>query len=99
MNSSLIDSLPHHECGLAIEHNANRNLYMTVAEFIKNDESSDCHYEWQSNEHKSRAIMSGEIWTLQWHPRTPICFNSIAAPTLAELLEFSKSICDTEKAK
>ncbi len=49
-------------------------------------------FDWENKEAEARAIAADEIWTLQWYPNTPVGFNSIAAPTLEELLAFASRI-------
>ena len=87
---ALVSLLPAHKCGLYIEHNAHLDVYQTVGERIeewKDRESSGP--DWESEEAKARAIATNELWTIQWYPNTPVGFNWIAAPTLAELLTFA----------
>ncbi len=74
---------PSHKCGLHLEHNANRNVYESVAEYIE----AINYYDWQSDEHRQRAIDTNELWTLQWYPETPVGFNAVAAPTFEELMK------------
>ncbi|YCH23143.1 hypothetical protein M1D96_06460 [Pseudomonas sp. D1-3] len=77
---------PAHKCGLYLEHNANRDYYESVEQYL---EDQGERFQFSSQESRSRCIESGEIWTLQWYPNTPIGSISVAAPTLEELLEFA----------
>ena len=78
--------LPNHKCGLFLTHNEHRDYYMPAADWI---EENDERLDWQSPEHKQRAIETDEVWTLQWYPHTPVGFIAVAAPTLEELLSFA----------
>ena len=83
-------NLPAHACGLYLTHNRHRDYYETVEELLaKVDHIDD---EWASPEARQRAIDTGELWELQWYPRTPIGSHSIMAPTLEELLAFAADI-------
>lgn len=50
--------------------------------------SVDYDYDWQSDEHKARAIATDECWTLRWYVK-PGMYYAVAAPTLDELLLFA----------
>lgn len=80
---------PDHKAGMFLEHNAHKNIYQSVKDWILEDNSM---LYWESAEHKERAIESDEVWTLQWYPDTPIGFYMIAAPTLEELLKYAKKM-------
>ena len=82
---------PEHACGLYLEHNAHRDYYQTTAEWIRKDNERECPYEWVNDEQNQKAIETGEIWTLQWYPRTPIGFIALAAADLDVLLEAARS--------
>jgi hypothetical protein len=82
------NKLPKHKCGLFLTHNEHKNIYQTAEEYIKNED----HTTWESEEHKQKAINTNEIWTLQWYPETPIGFYEISAPTLEDLLNFTKRV-------
>ena len=86
--------LPEHKCGLTLEHNDCRNVYMTVRKMIEEwqDTTMEDLYQWESDEHKQRAIDTNEIWTLQWYPDNPVGFFAIAAPTLDELLAYAETL-------
>lgn len=82
-------NLPKHNCGLFLTHNEHRNYYQSLDEWTEERRE---HYGWQSEAAKAAALTTGECWTLQWYPITPIGFYAIAAPTLEELLEFAREI-------
>lgn len=43
-----------------------------------------------SEEEKQKALDTGEIWTLQWYPETPVGFICVAASSLTVLLKAVK---------
>jgi hypothetical protein len=73
---------PKHNCELTLIHNAHRNYYQQLSEWIA--ENTWC--DWENEDAKARAILEDECWTLQWYPNTPVGFNAVAAPTLNEVL-------------
>jgi hypothetical protein len=77
--------LPRHECGLYLEHNANRDYHQTVADYL--EEST--HYQFKDDASRAQCIAENQIWTLQWYPDTPIGSFSVAAATLDDLLSFA----------
>lgn len=81
-------TFPPHKCGLHLGHNEHRNYYQTVPQWLENYGE---HFDWASDEARQRAIDTGEVWTLQWYPETPIGFQAVAAPTLEELLAFANA--------
>lgn len=81
---------PLHDCSLSIVHNPNKTYYQSVQEYLDDElVSGECKPDWESERHRERAIELNDFWEMQWYPNTPICFNRIAAPTFAELIEFS----------
>ena len=78
---------PKHECSLTLQHNAHKDYYQTVADYIEGNE----WFVWISDEAKQQALDTNEIWTLHWYPATPIGSYAMAAATLQELLDFVNS--------
>jgi hypothetical protein len=78
--------LPKHECGLYLTHNEHRDYYETPEEWIA---ANSNRLDWESEEHKQRAIDTDQVWVLHWYPNTPVGFNCVAAPTIEELLAFA----------
>ena len=74
--------LPPHKCGLYLEHNTYKDIYQSIEDALA-EISDDA---WVSPEDKTAAEATGEIWTLQWYPNTPIGFYFRAAATLENLL-------------
>lgn len=73
---------PKHDCGLYLEHNKYKDYYEPIDKAVES-ESGD----WISYEEQQKATETGEIWTLQWYPDTPIGFCRMAASSLNALLE------------
>lgn len=80
-------TFPPYVCGLALEHNENRNYYQTVAEFEKDYADRNHPLDWVSKEQRDKAIKTNELWNLHWYPNTPISFHSVYAADLDVLLE------------
>ena len=83
--------LPQHKYGLFLTHNEHRDYYEKAEDYIREGCERSSATVWKNDEAKQRAIETDEIWELQWYPNTPIAFYHVAAPTLAELLEWAKT--------
>lgn len=79
--------LPEHKCGLYLEHNANRDYYETVEQYLEDH----THYQFRDEAARQACIDTNELWTLQWYPNTPVGFIAVAAASLDELLEIANS--------
>lgn len=79
--------LPSHECGLYLIHNEYKDYYLSIEQAVEEELGF-----WISPEEKANALRSGEVWTLQWYPHTPIGFNKLAASTLEALLEAAGAV-------
>ena len=84
--------LPGHKASLTLSHNEHKAVYMTVSEYILNNDPN-----WQSDNDKQKAIDTNEIWELHWYPETPIGFIWLAAPTLEDLLGFLEEVEEDAK--
>lgn len=85
----VLGALPRHAAGLLLEHNPHLNVYETVEQFTAGSGIGGPVFDdddWVSMEEKRRSIETGELWTFQWYPNTPVGFNRLAASTLAALL-------------
>jgi len=87
--SNIADIFPEHACSLQLTHNDHLDVYETAETWLVHANRDEL-YDWKNEEQKQRAIETNEIWTLHWYPNTPIGFNSVAAPTLQELLDYAK---------
>lgn len=77
--------LPTHSCGLHLEHNTHKNLYESIEDAIAELEGS-----WISAVERAKALETGDIWTLQWYPDTPVGCYLLAASNLDVLLEHAR---------
>jgi hypothetical protein len=77
--------LPKHKCGLYLEHNPQKDVYETVAEWAAHRDFDDS--DWASLEERQKAIETNEVWTLRWYPNTPVGFCDMHAHSLEALLE------------
>lgn len=78
---------PKHNISLSLAHNTHKNYYEPAASYLENLNGID----WESEEHKKRALETDEVWELQWYPDTPISSYHLAAPTFEELMAFAKT--------
>ena len=85
---------PDHEASMTITHNPHKDLYQTVAEYIKEDVDEDGRvngmYEWASEAERDNAILTNELWLIQVYPRTPVGFYAVAASSFEVLIEICK---------
>ena len=79
--------LPEHKCGLYLEHNAHRDYYQSVADYIEDEN----RFNWPSEAERQKSIDTNGWWTLQGYPETPIGFFAVAAATLETLLELANN--------
>jgi hypothetical protein len=75
-------SLPDHKCGLYITHNEYKDCYEYIADAV-----CDLDGDWASSDEKLKALDTGQIWTIQWYPDTPVGFHRVAASTLSAAIE------------
>ena len=75
--------LPQHKCGLYLEHNRYKDYYETIEEAVEEVDSD----EWATHNSRENSLITGELWTLQWYPDTPIGFCRVAGYTLEEVLD------------
>ena len=79
----LLLKLPVHKCGLYLVHNRHKDVYEDITIAVSEIEDDT----WVSLKEKQKALDTGELWTLQWYPDTPVGFCMIAAASLEKLLE------------
>lgn len=77
---------PAHQASMHLEHNPQTGNYESVEQYLL---GCDNMYRFASPEARQRCIDTGELWTLQWYPQTPVGFIAVAAPTFAELMAFA----------
>lgn len=84
-----LDWIPRHRCGLVIEHNWWRTDDRTIEEVVAEEDDQG---DWVSDEERNRALLTGEIWELCWHPYSPMERFRLVASSLgairAELLAY-----------
>ena len=76
-------NLPMHKCGLYLEHNRYKDVYSTLEQGIT---EADEMGSWIPGE-REKSLKTGDIWTLQWYPDTPVGFCHLTASMLEKLLE------------
>lgn len=75
-----ITRVPKH-INLTIEHQPHATCYETVEHYLGGDHAPDC-----TDEDRVEMLRTGEVWTVQWYPNTPIGFCHVAAPTFWQAL-------------
>lgn len=75
--------LPKH-VGMHISHNEHRLYYQTVEEYI----AEQRNMLWVPGDSRARAIASGELWSVQWYPDTPVGYCIVHGETLQEILDY-----------
>lgn len=75
---------PKHDASLHLTHNQHKAYYETVQEAIERGTYSET--AWVSPEQRQKALATGEVWDLQWYPRTPVSFHRLLAADLEALL-------------
>lgn len=83
-----MDWFPKHKCGLYLTHNAHKDSYYTVAQWIEFYDIDDD--DWVSVEEKAKAIETDSMWELQWYPDNPVGFYRVFASSLDALKEYCK---------
>ena len=78
--------LPAHKCGLYLEHNTYKDLYSSIAGAVEDEDS------WAGPGERERCLGTGELWTIQWYPNTPVGFYRLAASTLEALLDAANAV-------
>ena len=75
---------------LIIQHQPHAANYQTVEEYFADTpwapEISDAD--------KAECIRTGEIWTIQWYPVTPVGSYTVAASTLERAIELARAVRD-----
>lgn len=82
-------TFPKHDAGLTLCHNPHKVFYMTLDKWLEEQMNQPA---WADDEAKATAIARDDIWTLNWNPDNPVGSFYVAAPSLAELLEFARSV-------
>lgn len=77
---------PKHKAGLALEHNVYKGYHDPVERGVADEDE-----HWINDEEREKALATGEIWTLQWYPDTPVGFHRLAAASLESLLEHANA--------
>lgn len=73
--------LPKH-INLTIEHQPHAVYYETAAKWLED------HAE-VSEADAAEILRTGEVWVIQWYPRTPVGFRAVAAATLERALQLA----------
>lgn len=88
---NLADLFPHHEVSLSLTHNEYKNYYLSIEDAVK---EIDTGQFWVSSDERTFALATGDIWEMQWYPRTPIGFYKLAASSLHAVLNAAQQLAD-----
>lgn len=78
---------PDHKCSMTLEHNPHLCLHQSIVEWSEDNSL----FDWASDAEIALSHDCGDLWTLQWYPRTPVSCHMIAAASLGRLLEFAET--------
>lgn len=92
--------IPKHGMSITIEHNSHKSCYVSVAEFLKSNDSLD---DFETPEQAARARDTDELWVVLWYPHTPAgnyaacgsTLRTVCGPTLREALAYACKGCET----
>lgn len=92
---------PRHDCGLHLTHNNHKDYYQTVEQYIKDiadrsDEDEGEKEDWVSDEQRTKAIETNEMWELTWYPDTPVGSFCLWASDLEVLLKAANELQEAE---
>ena len=73
-----------------IDHNQHLAYYETVEQAL--DQKTYDRDDFPDEAEIAKAIATGEVWTIQWYPDTPVGFYRVSAATLARALEIANAI-------
>lgn len=85
---------PPHKCGMHITHNQHKDYYETVEQAIGSQDEGMCTYDrddFPDEAEIRKAIETGEVWSIQWYPDTPVGFYRVCAATLSRALELANA--------
>lgn len=102
------DTFPKHKCGMYLAHNAHKDMFMPMSEYIGRYKmiADDCEFE--NDQHIKKApmpyggpiprsvakkVMEGdEVWELSWFPEDRNDSRDVTATTLSELLKKARKV-------
>ncbi len=76
--------LPRH-INVTIEHQPHATSYQTVKEWL-----AEYPGEFEDAD-RAQMVETGEVWTIQWYPNTPVGFEIVAAASLERALELANA--------
>lgn len=76
---------PAHKVSMHIHHNEHLSYYETVEQAL--NQSTYDRAGFPDQDEIDKAIKTGEVWTIQWYPDTPVGFCRVHAATLSRALE------------
>jgi len=82
----VMPALPRH-LNLTIEHNPHKAYYQTVEQWLDDDGPDAKDGDELRPEDRAAILATGELWTVQWYPNTPIGSVLVCAATLPRVLE------------
>lgn len=88
-------NFPRHACSLTLTHNGHKDYYETIEEWEESKNKSG-EVSWVNEEERTKAFAHGDVWEIQWYPRTPIGFYSLAASSLDILLAAAVKVQEEE---
>lgn len=83
---------PPHKVSMHIDHNLHLGYYETVQEAL--DQRTYDPDNFPDEAEIAKSIATGEVWTIQWYPDTPVGFNRVSAATLSRALSHALEVAN-----
>ena len=84
-------NFPPHKCGLYLEHNRHRDAYERI-EVAVQEIDEDAPDAWISPLERQVSLLTGELWSLQWYPETPVGFQRVVGASLEAVLLAAEAV-------
>lgn len=85
----LIDSIewPPHQVTMHVEHNLHLSYYETIETALMGGNPIYHRDDFPDEAEVAKAIETGNVWTIQWYPDTPVGFCRVSAATLSRAVQ------------
>jgi hypothetical protein len=83
---------PEHKTSLHVTHNQHLGYYETIEQAIAT--TTYDRRDFPDEAEIARCIETGEVWEIQWYPRTPVSFNRVCAATLSRALQYALEVAN-----
>ena len=84
-------NFPPHKCGLYLEHNRYKDYYDSIETAVQ-EIDEECHNAWINPQERQVCLDTGELWSLQWYPDTPVGFHRVVGASLEAVLLAAEAV-------